>query len=47
MVELLVKCPECGDEFHTLNLLGKGEVCTVCGDYFYIEESDILYNLDN
>lgn len=41
-VEIVVRCPDCGDEFHTFSTVGEGEVCTVCEDVFHIEESDVV-----
>lgn len=47
MKELLVKCSLCEDEFHTTNEIGGMEVCTVCDDVFYIQESDIVDKSNN
>lgn len=40
--EKLIKCPNCGDQFHTTANLGEMEGCTICDEAFIIEESDII-----
>lgn len=40
--EIIVKCPDCIDKFHTFSKIGELEGCTKCNDVFIICDTDIV-----
>ena len=44
--EILVKCIDCGDIWHTTQQRGEYEVCAPCDSYFSIEEENVVSGED-
>ncbi|MFP7486265.1 hypothetical protein SFC65_19065 [Priestia filamentosa] len=41
-IEIIVQCPDCGDQFHTKATLMEWEGCTKCQHPFMIHEQDVI-----